>query len=101
MTNAGIAQEAKNAESARLEDVAEKVRRIQPRRWQLALDICVGALALGQAVWWYHARASESSIEPGVIFGWSVGCALVAVFFIQLTLRFRLKALLYDLVWHG
>lgn len=96
MTNAGSAQEMKNGESARLEDVAAKVRRIQPGHWRLVSELCAGVLMLGEA-WWCYYRTSDHS----VLFPLGGGCAFIALFFSDLSLRFRLKALLYDIVLHG
>jgi len=101
MANEGATQQTKDEESARLEYLAEKVRRIQPGRWRLVSRICVGALWLGYALWRYHSRASERGIESPVIFFWSIGCVFTALFFSDLALWFRLKLLLYELVWHG
>jgi hypothetical protein len=100
MANAGAAQEAKNAETVRLVDLAEKVRRIQPRRWRLVSELCAGVLFLGLA-WWDYDHESKRLIDFNVVSCCCAGCAWIAVFFGDFALRFRLKALLYDLVWHG
>ena len=96
MVNEGAVQEVKDRKTARLEDVAEKVRRIQPKWWQLVSELCAGIFLLGET-WWSYAHSSDRN----VMFSWGMGCAFVAVFFSNLAIRWRLKSLLYDLVWHG
>jgi hypothetical protein len=100
MANEGASQETKVEENTRLSDVAEKLRRIQPGRWRLVSDICFGALFLGLA-WWDYDHASKRLIDFNVVCCCCAGCAWIASFFSDFALRFSVKALLYDLVWHG
>jgi hypothetical protein len=96
MANEGATRQIKDGESARLEDLAEKVRRIQPGRWRMVSRICVGGLSLGYALWRYHSGASERGIEYLFIYFWSMGCVLTTLFFSDLALWFRLKVLLIE-----
>jgi hypothetical protein len=73
------------------EKLIEAIRKIQPGWFRLLSELIGGTAFLG-LMWWDHFHNS------GLVFFGGLGCGYIALFFSRLKLRFRLKALLYDLV---